>query len=86
MKPENLTEFSDQEILQKRKNLKTSKIIDATIIGVTIGIFFYSVVKNGFGFFTFFPLIIGYLIIKNSKNNKILEKEIQKEIISRNLK
>lgn len=86
MKPENLTEFSDQEILQKSKNLKKSKIIDATIIGVTIGVFFYSAVKNGFGFFTFFPLIIGYLIIKNSKNNKILEKEIQKEITSRNLK
>jgi len=86
MKPENLTEFSDQEILRKRKNLKTSKIIDTTIIGVTIGIFFYSAVKNGFGFFTFFPLIIGYLIIKNSKNNEILEKEVQKEITSRNLK
>ncbi len=86
MKPQNLTEFSDQEILKKRKNLKTNKIIDATIIGMTFGVFFYSAVKNGFGFFTFFPLIIGYLIIKNSKNNKILEKEIQKEITSRNLK
>ena len=79
MKPKNLTEFSDQEILQKRKNLKTNKIIDASIIGVTIGIFFYSLVKNGFEFFTFFPLIIGYLIIKNSKNNEILENEIHKE-------
>ena len=86
MKPENLTEFSDQEILQKRKNLKTSKIIDATIVGMTFGVFFYSAVKNGFGFSTFFPLIIGYLIIKSSENNKILEKEIQKEITSRSLK
>lgn len=85
MKPESLTEFSDQEILQKMKNLKTSKIIDATIIGITFGIFLYSAVKNGFGFSTFFPLIIGYLIIKNSKNNKILEKEIEKEITARNL-
>ena len=86
MKPENLSEFNDQKILQIRKNLKINKVIDATIIGITIGVFFYSVVKNGFGFFTFFPLVIGYLIIKNSKNNKILEKEIQREITSRNLK
>jgi len=85
MKTENLSEFSDQEILQKWKSLKTNKIIDAIIVGMTIGIFFYSVVRNGFGFFTFFPLIIGYLIVKNSKNNKLLEKEIQKEMTSRNL-
>ena len=86
MKAENLTEFSDQEILQKKKDLKTNKIINAIIIGMTIGIFLYSAVNNGFGFFTFFPLIIGYLIIKNSKNNEILEHEVQKEITSRNLK
>ena len=86
MKPENLTELSDQELLQKMKNLKTNKIIDATIIGFTIGIAIYSAVKNGFDFFTFFPLILAYVIVRNSKNNIILEKEIQKEIKSRNLK
>ncbi|QVY66568.1 hypothetical protein [Polaribacter sp. Q13] len=75
-----LLEWSDEELLQKIKNLKSSKIIDATLIGLTIGIFIYSVVNNGFGFSTFFPLIIGYLIIKSSKNNKVLEKEILKEI------
>ena len=84
MKPEYLTELSDQELLQKIKNLKTNKIVDATIIGVTIGIAIYSVVKNGFGFFTFFPLILGYMIIRNSSNNEILEKEIQKELETRN--
>jgi hypothetical protein len=85
MKPDYLTELNDQELLKKMKNLKTNKIIDATIIGVTVGIVIYSAVKNGFGFFTFFPLIIAYGIIKNSKNNKILENEIQKELKARNL-
>jgi|TARA_B100000767_G_C19692479_1_gene504648 F0F1-type ATP synthase assembly protein I len=78
-----LSEWSDEKLLQKIKNLKSSKIIDATLIGLTIGIFIYSLVNNGFGFSTFFPLIIGYLIIKSSKNNKVLEKEILKEIKSR---
>jgi hypothetical protein len=85
MKSKNLTELNDQELLAKLKNLKTNEIIDAAIIGVTIGIVIYSAVKNGFGFFTFFPLLIAYAIVKNSKNNKILESEIQKELKARNL-
>ena len=86
MKSENLTDLSDQELLLKIKKIKTNKIIDATIIGITIGIVVYSAVKNGFGFFTFFPLIVTYLIIRNSTNTKILEKEIQKELESRSSK
>jgi len=34
----------------------------------------------------FFPLILGYMMIRNSVNNEILEKEIQKELESRNSK
>lgn len=86
MKAENLTELSEQELLQKIKKIKTNKVIDATIIGITVGIAIYSAVKNGFGFFTFFPLILAYIIIRNSTNNKILEKEMQKELKSRNSK
>jgi len=86
MKPENLTELSTPELLRKIRNLKTNKIIDAAIIGFTVGIVIYSAVKNGFGFFTFFPLLIAYLIVRNSTNSKILEKEIQKELQCRNLK
>ena len=86
MKTENLTEFRDQELLQKLKKVKNNKIIDATIIGFTVGIAIYGAVRNGFEFFTFFPLILAYIIVRNSTNNKILEKEIQKELKSRNLK
>lgn len=86
MKPENFTELSDQELSQKIKKMKTNKIIDAIIIGSTIGVVVYSAIKSGFGFFTFFPLVVTYIIIRNSNNNKILEKEMQKELASRNLK
>lgn len=86
MKPENLTELNDQELLQKIKGMKNNKIIDAAAVGFTIGIVVFSAVKNGFTFFTFFPLILTYLIVRNSKNNKILEQELQKELVSRNLK
>ena len=86
MKSENLSTLSNQELLQQLKKLKNNKIIDATLIGFTIGIAVYSAVKNGFGFFTFFPLILTYIVIRNSKNTKILEKEIQKELDDRNSK
>lgn len=85
MKPENLTELNDQELLQKIKGMKNNKIIDAAAVGFTIGIVVFSAVKNGFTFFTFFPLLLTFLIIRNSKNNKILEQELQKELVSRNL-
>jgi hypothetical protein len=85
MKPENLAAYSNEQLVEAFKKLKTDKIINAFIIGITIGVFFYSVVKNGFGFFTFFPLLIGYLLIKNSSNSKILEKEILKEMKDRSL-
>lgn len=86
MKTKKLTELSNQELLQKIKTIKTNKLIDALIVGITIGIVLYSAVKNGFGFFTFFPLIVTYLIVKNSENNKILENEIVNELNSRELK
>ncbi|RYJ38378.1 hypothetical protein NU08_2701 [Flavobacterium anhuiense] len=86
MKPECFTELSDQELLQKVKTIKNNKIVDALIIGFTIGIAIYSVVQKGFVFFTFFPLIIAYIIIRNSKNNEMLCREMQKELELRNSK
>ncbi len=84
MKTINLAELSDTELLNKLKKLKTNKIIDALIVGITIGIAIYSAIINGLEFFTFFPLILGYVIIRNSANNKTIENEIQKELKSRN--
>lgn len=84
MKTENLSGYTEQELLQRLKKIKNNKIIDAVITGVTIGIVIYFIVKNGIGFFAFFPLILAYVIVKNSRNNKILENEIEKELKSRN--
>lgn len=83
MNPETLNGLSDSELEQKIRNLKTNKLVDATLVGVTVGIALYNVVKNGFGFFTFFPVILGYMIVRNSSNNKILENELHKELTSR---
>lgn len=84
MKQKKLTDFNIDELLQKKKKLKNDKTIGAAIVGFTVGIAIYSAVKNGLDFFTFFPLFLAYIFIKNSSNNKLLEQEIEQEIESRN--
>jgi len=85
MNNKELAELSNEELIKKAKELKNGKIVNAAIVGFTIGIFCYSAVNNGFGLFTFFPLIIAYLIVKNTANDKLLESEIQKELKARSL-
>jgi len=77
-----LAELTDQELLAEAKKIKSGNIIDAVIVGVLIGIAVYSTIKNGFGVFTFLPLIYGPILAKNKAKNKGVE-DILKE---RNLK
>ena len=77
IKEKELTELSDQELLEKRKKSKSTKIINAVIFGFMIGIAVYSTVKNGFGLFTFSPLLFAPMAINNDKNNKALETELK---------
>lgn len=74
-------ELTNQELLDNYKKAKTNRIVNAVIIGAFIGVAAYSTFKNGLGFFTFFPLFFVYLLLKNNKDFKMLEKELK----SRNL-
>ena len=80
------TELSDEDLLKRLKSIRAQKIIDALVVGVTVGISIYSAVENGLGFFTLFPLVLTFLIVRNSANNKILERELQKESDFRSLR
>ncbi len=82
MKEEKFAKFSDQELLDKRKNSKTQLIINAVLIGSLVGISIYGAIKSGFTFFTLLPLIFVFFLIKNKTDSKELEEEIK----SRNLK
>ena len=82
MSPKELSELTDQELLAEAKKMKSTAIINAILIGVAIGIFIYSVVKNSFGFFGLIPLFFAFKVFNNAKNEKALE-ELLKE---RNLK
>lgn len=83
MTQKNLSELTDRELLQKAKKMKSTKIINAVLIGFLFGVIFYSVVNNSYGFFTLIPLYLAYKLINNSKTNSTELETILKE---RNLK
>lgn len=76
------SELSDEELLAKRKKVKSANILSAVLIGFFVGIAVFSAVKKGLGFFTFFPLIFVFMLMRNRTEAKELDKEIE----SRNLK
>ena len=79
-----LAELTDAELLQAAKKMKSDAMINAGFIGFLIGIVFYSVVKNGFGFFLLIPLFLIYKLINNKpKYNK---QEVEQLLKERNLK
>jgi hypothetical protein len=82
MEQNEFSNLTDEQLLQYQKRVKQSNILTAFIIGLLIGVAIYSAVKNGFGFFTFFPLFFVYLLARNGKK----QVEINKEIKSRNSK
>lgn len=82
MKQKNLSELTDQELLQEAKKAKSTAIMNALLIGFLIGIIAFSVIKSTWGFLTLIPLFFAYKLI-NAKNN---HKELDTLLKERNLK
>ena len=82
MKQKELSELTDEELLQEASKNKYTKLYDAVIFGMLIGIAIYSSVKNGFGLMTFLPLVYAPIAVKNKTKNRELEELLK----TRNLK
>jgi uncharacterized ion transporter superfamily protein YfcC len=82
MTEKELSELTDQELLNTAKKMKSASIINALLIGFMFGIIVWSVAKNTWGFLTLIPLFFIYKLVNASKNDKAL-KRLLKE---RNLK
>lgn len=86
MEKKNLSELTDEELLVKKKKLKKSKIIHATLIGFLAGILIFGFVswifssnkQWGFLIPMLIPIFIIRSVVKNSRSNKDLE-EVLKE-------
>ncbi len=78
MNQEELSQLSDQELLEVAKNNKPSPILDAFFIGFLIGIIIYGAVANAWGFLILLPLFLIYLLLKKPKQYEALKKELEK--------
>jgi len=77
MNQKELTELTNQELIEEAKKIKPSPLVDAFFIGFLVGIIIYSVVMNSWGFLTLIPLFIVYKLLKKSERNEALKKELK---------
>jgi uncharacterized protein YcsI (UPF0317 family) len=78
MNQNELSQLSDEELLEAAKNNKPSPILDAFFIGFLVGIIIYSVAANTWGLVTIIPLYFIYIFLKKPKKYDALKKELQK--------
>lgn len=76
MDQKELSELTDQELLDEAKKLKSFSITNAIIIGFLVGIVMYSVIENTFGFLMLIPLYMAYKFANDpkAKRRETLEK------------
>jgi hypothetical protein len=74
MNRKELSELTDQELLDESKRINPNPLLDAFLIGLLIGIIVYGVIINSMGFLAIIPLFLIYVLIKKSKKHIALEK------------
>ncbi|AGA79923.1 hypothetical protein [Echinicola vietnamensis] len=84
MEQNKLKALSNEELLKEAKKLKSSKTIDATLIGFLVGILIYSIFVGNFSYFL--GLILLYAIFKLISKNKYKKEEIENILKERNIK
>jgi hypothetical protein len=84
MASNDFSEWTDQELVEEAKRLKSFSITNAFIIGFLAGIMLYSVFKNSWGMLTIIPLYFIYKLINDPKNKR--SKELEAVLKERNLK
>lgn len=74
MKQKELSELTDEELLQEAKKMKSNSIVNALLIGFLIGIIIYSIVKSSLGLLTLIPLFFVYKLVNSSKKDEALKR------------
>lgn len=78
MNQKELSQLTDNELLEVAKNNKPSPIIDAFFIGFLVGILIYGAAANAWGFVMLIPLFLIYILLKKPKRYEELKKELEK--------
>jgi hypothetical protein len=84
MENKELSQLTDQELLDEAKKLKSFSLTNAFFIGLLLGIVFYSIFKSTFGFLMLIPLYFVYKMMNDPKNKRY--KELEELVKQRNLK
>lgn len=79
-----LSEFTDQELLDEAKKMKSFSLTNALFIGFLAGIIIFSIVKNSWGMLTIIPLYFIYKMVNDPKNKR--SKDLDELLKKRNLK
>lgn len=77
MSQKELSQLSDNELLEEFSSIKPSPTIDAFFIGFLVGIIIFSVAVSSWGFVTLIPLFLIYAVLKKSKRYEALKREIE---------
>lgn len=85
METKSLIELNDQELIQKKKRIKTNAFLLATFFGLFLGVAIYAAANKG-GFITLIPLIAGFIVLGKLKINSKVNKEIKEVLDSRNFR
>ena len=78
MNQKELSQLTDEELLEVAKNNKPSPVTDAFFIGFLIGILIYGAAANAWGFLILIPLFLIYLFLKKPKQYEALKKELKR--------
>jgi hypothetical protein len=84
MEQKELTELTNDELLEEAKKMKSFSIINALIIGFLMGVVIFSFVKNTWGMLTIIPLYFLYKLVNDPKNKRF--NDLEKLLKERNLK
>lgn len=79
MNQKDQSELTDQELLDIAKQKKSTALLNAFLIGLVIGVIFYGVAKNNFGFFALIPIFIAFKIFNKPKDNKPQKNKVKNE-------
>jgi len=82
MNQNELSQLSNEELLEVAKNNKPSPVLDAFFIGFLVGILIYSAAANAWGLVTLIPLYLIYLFLKKPKQYEALQNELKKRNLS----
>ena len=83
MANKDLSELTDQELLEEAKKMKSFSISNALFVGFLAGVTIYSVVKSSWGMLTLIPLYLIYKLVNDPKNKR--SKDLEQLLKERNL-